>query len=256
MTLLKDMVFVCLDCETTGLDVKKDRIIEFAAVRFTFNEVLSSMEYLVNPERIVSPESQRIHHISDAMLKDQPRFSDIFPQIKSFFQKGDFIVGHSVGFDLQVLAQESDRIGDAFATEYSVIDTLRLAKEYGDSPNNSLEALAIHFNVPHHGNHRAMKDVEINISIFKHLCKRFRTIEQVRQVLAKPIKMKYMPLGKHKGRAFSEIPISYLQWAARMDFDDDLLFSIRHEIKHRQKGTGFAQINNPFAALDHKKLKE
>ncbi|ANH78457.1 putative quorum-sensing-regulated virulence factor [Candidatus Chlamydia sanziniae] len=249
MTLLKDTIFVCLDCEMTGLDVKKDRIIEIAAVRFTFDTVIDSMEFLINPERVVSVESQRIHHISNAMLKDQSKMSALFPRIKAFLREGDYIVGHSVGFDLQVLTQEVERIGETFLSKYTIIDTLRLAKEYGDSPNNSLESLAVHFNVPYDGNHRAMKDVEININIFKHLCKRFRTLEQLKQVLAKPIKMKYMPLGKHKGRCFSEIPLAYLQWASKMDFDTDLLFSIRHEIKHRQKGTGFAQVNNPFMEL-------
>ncbi|QVE48641.1 DNA polymerase III polC-type,DNA polymerase III subunit epsilon,Uncharacterized protein conserved in bacteria,DNA polymerase III, alpha subunit, Gram-positive type,Exonuclease [Chlamydia poikilotherma] len=249
MTLLKDTVFVCLDCEMTGLDVKKDRIIEFAAMRFTFDNVIDSMETLINPDRVISAESQRIHRISDAMLKDQPRIAEVFPKIKSFLKEGDYIVGHSVGFDLQVLTQEAERVGESFLSKYCIIDTLRLAKEYGDSPNNSLEALAVHFNVPYDGNHRAMKDVEININIFKHFCKRFRTIEQLKQMLAKPIKMKYMPLGKHKGRCFSEIPLSYLQWASKMDFDADLLFSIRHEIKHRQKGTGFTQVNNPFIGL-------
>ncbi|AAD18794.1 DNA polymerase III [Chlamydia pneumoniae TW-183] len=249
MSLLKDTVFTCLDCEMTGLDVKKDRIIEIAAVRFTFDSVISSIEFLINPERVVSAESQRVHHISNAMLRDQPKIAEVFPQIKAFFKEGDYIVGHSVGFDLQVLAQEMERIGETFLSKYTIIDTLRLAKEYGDSPNNSLESLAVHFNVPYDGNHRAMKDVEININIFKHLCKRFRTLEQLKQVLAKPIKMKYMPLGKHKGRCFSEIPLAYLQWASKMDFDSDLLFSIRHEIKHRQKGTGFSQVNNPFMEL-------
>lgn len=249
MALLKNTIFVCLDCEMTGLDVKKDRIIEFAAVRFTFDQVLDSMECLINPERVVSAESQRIHRISDAMLKDQPTMSEAFPKIKAFLKEGDYIVGHSVGFDIQVLSQEAERIGEKFISKYHIIDTLRLAKEYGDSPNNSLESLAVHFNVPYDGNHRAMKDVEININIFKHFCKRFRTVEQLEHILSKPIKMKYMPLGKHKGRCFSEIPLSYLQWAAKMDFDADLLFSIRHEIKHRQQGSGFAQANNPFIGL-------
>ncbi|EPP34842.1 exonuclease, DNA polymerase III, epsilon subunit family domain protein [Chlamydia ibidis] len=249
MTLLKDAVFVCLDCEMTGLDVKKDRIIEFAAVRFTFDSVIDSIEHLINPDRVVSAESQRIHRISDAMLKDQPKIAEVFPKIKAFLKEGDYIVGHSVGFDIQVLSQEAERIGDSFLSKYLIVDTLRLAKEYGDSPNNSLESLAVHFNVPYDGNHRAMKDVQINISIFKHLCKRFRTVEQLKQILSKPIKMKYMPLGKYKGRCFSEIPLSYLQWVAKMDFDADLLFSIRHEIKQRQKGTGFAQMNNPFMEL-------
>ncbi|WP_201456572.1 putative quorum-sensing-regulated virulence factor [Chlamydia sp. 17-3921] len=249
MTLLKDTIFVCLDCEMTGLDVKKDRIIEFAVVRFTFDHIIDSMEFLINPERVVSVESQRIHHISNEMLKDQPKFAKVYPKIKAFLKEGDHIVGHSVGFDLQVLSQEAERISEASLSKYCVIDTLRLAKEYGDCPNNSLESLAVHFNVPYDGNHRAMKDVEINISIFKHLCKRFQTIEQLKQVLAKPIKMKYMPLGKHKGRCFSEIPLAYLMWASKMDFDSDLLFSIKHEIKLRQKGTGFSQVNNPFMSL-------
>ncbi|WP_213318770.1 putative quorum-sensing-regulated virulence factor [Chlamydiifrater volucris] len=249
MGLLKDTVFVCLDCEMTGLDVKKDRIIEVAAVRFTFKEVLDSFETLVNPERSVSVESQRIHHISDAMLEGQPTIAEVLPKLNSFFRDGDYIVGHSIGFDLDVLSQEAKRVDQQFFSKYCVVDTLRLAKEYGDSPNNSLESLAMHFNVPYNGNHRAMKDVEINIAIFKYLCKRFRTVEQIKEILANPIKMKYMPLGKHKGRCFSEIPLTYLQWAARMDFDTDLLYSIRSEIKQRQKKIGFSQVVNPFSDL-------
>ena len=61
--------------------------------------------------------------------------------------------------------------------------------------------------------------------------------------------MKYMPLGKHKGRQFGEIPLQYLQWAAHMDFDQDLLFTIRSELKKRKKGTGFKQVTNPFGDL-------
>lgn len=247
--LLKKMVFVCLDCETTGLDVKNDRIIEFAARRFTFDENLDSMECLINPERPISEESLKIHHISDAMLHSQPIFAAVFPKIKSFFQENDYLVGHNIGFDLQMLHQEIDRIGETFISSYSVLDTLRLAKEYGDSPSNSLQALAKHFNVPNDDHHRAMNDVEVNISIFKHLCKRFKTISQVQQVLAKPISMKCMPLGKHKGRSFSEIPLEYLLWASKMNFDEDLLFSIRKAIKQRQNRSTFSQTNNPFNQL-------
>lgn len=247
--LLKKMVFVCLDCETTGLDVKNDRMIEFAAVRFTFDEVLASMQCLINPERPISAESQKIHHISDEMLKNQPTFAAAFPQIKAFFQKGDCLVGHNIGFDLQVLHQEIDRIQGEFISTYSVIDTLRLAKEYGDSPSNSLNALASHFNIPNDDHHRAMNDVEVNIRVFKHLSRRFKTFGQMQKVLSKPIHMKYMPLGKHKGRCFSDIPLHYLMWASQMKFDDDLLFSIRQEIKQRKKKTGFLKSDNPFQQL-------
>ncbi|KKM77463.1 hypothetical protein LCGC14_1369770, partial [marine sediment metagenome] len=67
--------------------------------------------------------------------------------------------------------------------------------------------------------------------------------------LEKPIALKKMPLGKHKNRPFSEIPIEYLKWAAGKDFDQDLLFSIRLEINARKKKTSFETASNPFSCL-------
>ena len=61
--------------------------------------------------------------------------------------------------------------------------------------------------------------------------------------------MKTMPLGKHKGRRFDEVPVEYLLWAEKKDFDQDLLYSIRLELRNRKKGGGFEQSANPFAGL-------
>lgn len=249
MKLLKDAEFVCLDCEMTGLDPRKDRVIEVALVRFTFDRIVETFESLVNPECEVSPASQKIHHISNEMLRNQPTMDAVLPKIVQFIRPKDIIVGHSVDCDINILTEEASRLGTQFPKNFEIFDTVRLAKEYGDSPNNSLEALARHFAISSIGNHRAMKDVMINIEIFKYLCRRFRTVTQIRELLSKPIKMKYMPLGKHKGRPFSEIPLSYLIWASKMDFDADLLFTIRQEIKQRKKKTGFLQASNPFANI-------
>jgi len=58
-----------------------------------------------------------------------------------------------------------------------------------------------------------------------------------------------MPLGKHKGRIFSEIPVEYLRWAVNQNFDQDLMFSLKTELKKRNKGSHFGQASNPFANL-------
>ena len=58
-----------------------------------------------------------------------------------------------------------------------------------------------------------------------------------------------MPLGKHKGRPFTEVPVAYLRWAARQKFDQDLLFSIRSELKKRDQGNAFRKAGNPFQEL-------
>ena len=112
--------------------------------------------------------------------------------------------------------------------------------------SNSLEQLRKHFNIEPEGAHRAMNDVIVNMHVFRHLCRNYKTVEQVFDLLSRPILMKTMPLGKHKGRLLQEVPLEYLQWASYKDFDQDLLFSIRSEIKKRKKGNLFSQAGNPF----------
>ncbi len=249
MTLLNKATFLCLDCEFTGLDPDNDRILEIAAVRFTFDGEIDTFETLVNPQHPISKESQAVHNISPEMVTSSPKIGDVLPQLITFLGNTP-IMGHAVNFDLALLGKEAERLGIAFPQkERPVIDTLRIARHYGDSPNNSLESLAKHFNIASDGAHRAMADVRMNIAVFKLLVQRFKTVEQVTKILSHPIQMKYMPLGKHKGRLFADIPLQYLQWAAHMDFDQDLLYSIRLELKKRKKGGRFTQASNPFTDL-------
>lgn len=249
MPLIKKETFVCIDCETTGLDPIKDRIIEVAVTVFTFSEEIRTYETLIDPECPISEESIAIHHISPSMLHGKPKIEEVICDILDAIGKHT-IIGHGVGFDIDLIALAAQRSNvPCTIKNRPYMDTLRLARHYGDSPNNSLENLAKHFNVPSLGAHRALNDVLMNISVFKHLVRRFDTTEQIFKVLDHPIKMKFMPLGKHKGRPFSEIPLQYLQWAAHMNFDQDLLYSIRLELKNRKKGGSFSQAANPFTTL-------
>ena len=94
-----------------------------------------------------------------------------------------------------------------------------------------------------------MNDVVVNIDVFRQLAKDYKTIGELLKVLSKPVKLKTMPLGQHKGRSFNEIPLNYLKWAANKDFDQDLLYSIRAELNKRKKGDSFGQVSNPFHGL-------
>jgi DNA polymerase-3 subunit epsilon len=249
MSAIKNTKFVCLDVESTGLDWNNDRVIEVAAVLFTVDQVLEEYESLVNPEQQIPIESQRIHNISDSMVLDQPCIRSVLPDLLRFI--GDsIIVGHGIEFDINILSAEAGRTGiDNALKNNTYIDTLRLARLYGESPSNSLEVLRQHFNIVPEGAHRAKSDVLVNIQVFKRLTERFKTTEQILEVLSNPIFMKKMPLGKHKGRFLKEIPLEYLLWAARQEFDQDLLFSLRSEIQRRKKGGGFSQVANPFAQI-------
>ena len=246
---LTDETFVCIDCESTGLDPANDRIVEVAVARFNMREMIDSYETLVDPECEIPETSQDIHNISQEMIAGQPKIRDILPKILSLID-GHVIVGHGINFDIALIANEAKRAQiPTTILSQPHIDTLRLARLYGESPVNSLERLRQHFNIEAEGAHRAMSDVIVNIEVFKYLSKSFQTTEQIFNTLQKPIKLKAMPLGKHKGRRFDEIPIEYLIWAEKKDFDQDLLYSLRSEIRNRRRGGGFEQSSNPFSNL-------
>jgi DNA polymerase-3 subunit epsilon len=249
MGLIKKDAFICLDCESTGLDTKNDRIIEVAAICFTFDGHIEKFESLVNPQCKIPKESQLIHNISDEMVEGMPTIDKVLPKLFSIIENY-IIVGHGISFDISLIEHEAKRIQMPYKIDKAVsIDTLRMGRLYGECPIVSLEKLREHFNIPEEGAHRAMNDVVVNIEVFKKLSKSFQTTEQLLQRLKKPIALKAMPLGRHKGRKFAEVPIEYLQWAVNKNFDDDLLYSIKQELKIRRKKNSFYHSSNPFAAL-------
>jgi DNA polymerase-3 subunit epsilon len=249
MRKLEHEIFVCIDCETTGLDLVSDEIIEVAVNKFTLKESLEEYESLIDPQKSIPAESIKIHNISEEMVKGKPFIKDVLPELLEFIGS-HVVVGHGIKFDIEMIAKSADRAGFKHRLrENRFIDTLRLARLYGGSPVNSLEELRKHFNIQPEGAHRAMSDVVVNVDVFRQLCREYHSLHELFEALSRPIQMKIMPLGKHKGREIKEIPLDYLQWAANKDFDQDLLFSLRSEIKRRKKGNSFAQAANPFQGL-------
>lgn len=249
MTDIEKQKFICIDCETTGLDPQQDRVIEVAVMCFDAGQVYEQMETLVNPECEIPETSIAIHHITPDMVQGKPTIAEVLPEVLRMIGN-HIIVGHGVGFDIDILAVAAERHAIPCKIRQNLyLDTLRMARLYGESPINSLEHLRKHFNIPLEGAHRAMSDVIVNREVFKCLSKRFKTTDQLFEALSRPIMMANMPLGKHKGRSLKEIPLQYLQWIANKDFDQDLLFSVRSELKRRKKGNLFNQSGNPILNL-------
>jgi len=99
-----DNEWVALDCETTGLNVRTDEIISIAAVRIVGNRVMASerIELLVRPERRVSAESVRVHH-----LREQDVAEGIAPEAAliqlMYFIGSRPLVGYYLEFDLAMI---------------------------------------------------------------------------------------------------------------------------------------------------------
>lgn len=249
MGQMNKTVFVCMDCETTGLDAQQDAVIEVAVVKFTLDAILEEFESLIDPGRPIPETSIAIHNITQEMVAGKPSIDQVVPHLLDIIGK-DIFVGHGIQFDIELIAIAADRAGIPHTLRANpFFDTLRMARHYGESPINSLEQLRKHFNIQPEGAHRAMSDVIVNMDVFKYLAKKYRTTEQLFEVLSRPIQLRVMPLGPHKGRPIKEVPLEYLRWAANKDFDRDLLFTIRSELKRRKAGNLFTQSSNPFANL-------
>ena len=99
-----DNEWVALDCETTGLNVRTDEIISIAAVRIVGNRVMASerIELLVRPERRVSAESVRVHH-----LREQDVAGGMAPEAAliqlMYFIGSRPLVGYYLEFDLAMI---------------------------------------------------------------------------------------------------------------------------------------------------------
>ena len=99
-----DNEWVALDCETTGLNVDIDEIISVAAVRIVGNRVMTSerLELLVRPERRVSGESVRIHHLREQDVAQGMASDAAMTQLLHFIGARP-LVGYYLEFDVAMI---------------------------------------------------------------------------------------------------------------------------------------------------------
>ncbi len=166
---------VVIDTETTGLDPGKARVLEFAAVRIVGGrlDATGSLRRLIDPGEPIPPAATRVHGIDDAKVAGAPRFAAAWPEIADAL--GDTIlIGHSVGFDLAVLAHECARAGLGW-TPPAALDT-RLLGEIAE-PNLadfSLENLAAWLGVEIADRHSALGDALAAARVFDALIPKLR----------------------------------------------------------------------------------
>ncbi|MDX9746140.1 MAG: 3'-5' exonuclease [Syntrophales bacterium] len=97
---------VAFDVETTGLNYSTGhRIIEIGAVLISNGSILGQFSSLINPNKKISRNAQKIHKIKEEMLMDQPRPEEVYPKFEDFI-KYSTLVAHNAPFDMAFLRQE------------------------------------------------------------------------------------------------------------------------------------------------------
>lgn len=95
------MDFTAIDFETATH--QSDSACQLAAVRVRGGEVVESACWLIRPRPFyISPRNIEIHGITPNMVRDEPEFGELWPQIANVIGD-DCLIAHNASFDLGVL---------------------------------------------------------------------------------------------------------------------------------------------------------
>ena len=76
--------YVSIDLETTGLNPKRDRIIEIGAIRVEQGQIVEEFSTFVNPGRKLEERITELTGIRDEDLADAPQLDEVFPKLLEF----------------------------------------------------------------------------------------------------------------------------------------------------------------------------
>jgi DNA polymerase III epsilon subunit-like protein len=136
-TPLERLPMVAIDCETTGLDPRRDRIVSFAALRIDEGLRVAerpALDLLIDPGMAIPSRATAVHGIDRSQLAGAPSFAEAFGRIAGSLA-GAVVIGHFVGFDLAILGREAARARQPWREPPS-FDTASLAATAGYTPEH------------------------------------------------------------------------------------------------------------------------
>jgi len=234
MTLLR-----VIDIETTGTEPPAE-VIEFGRVDVVFGEagvqVGAPMARLYRPLNGIPPETMAVHHITEADFNvDTPVCTP--DRLRLAVWGGatpDALVAHNCDFERQFLTEDA-------TDSLPWICTYKVAlRGWPEAPRHSNQVLRYWRGLTLDADlasppHRAGPDAWVTAHILVDLLKE-TSIEQMIAWTKEPRLMPTVPFGKHRGIAWSEAPLDYLQWMARQnDMDADAIWNAQQELERRSQ---------------------
>ncbi|WP_374306161.1 3'-5' exonuclease [Methylocella sp.] len=127
---------VAFDCETTGLDPRRDDIVTIAAVRIRGDRILTSerFEAVARPEARMNAEAIKVHRLREADVEAAARIEKIMPEFLHFIG-GRPLVGYYVDFDVRMVDKYLlGLLGFELPNPLIEVSKLYYERKYGDAP--------------------------------------------------------------------------------------------------------------------------
>ena len=168
---------VVLDLETTGLDVRTDRVVQIGAVKIIDGQIDHDhiISINVDPEVKIPERSIRVHGLTNDALKGQPKIDQAFHDLITII--GDLpVIGFNIGFDLAILSNEARRLNLDWEPPQAICLRLLSQSVFGAGRSamiSDLEGMASHFNISTADRHSAHGDALMTAEIFTTLIPQF-----------------------------------------------------------------------------------
>ena len=168
---------VVFDTETTGLEPELGhRIIEIGAIELV-NRRRTGRQFhrYLCPDRTIDPGAVQVHGLTTEFLSGQPRFADIFDELREFMADAELII-HNAPFDVAFMDAELAMLTAKGVLEQKVttrdvcgvLDTLALARQLHPGQRNSLDALCKRYSIDnsHRDLHGALLDADLLLEVY------------------------------------------------------------------------------------------
>ena len=175
---------IAVDLETTGLDAAKAHVVQIGAIPIAKAALGAAEAYerLVDPGVPIPEVSTEVHGIADATVSGAPALPAVWDELAALMD-GRVVIGHTVGFDLTVLANEARRRRLPWRKPRALCVRMLAAVVAPSLASHSLDALASWLGLETRDRHRALGDAEaaglIFLALVPHLeAKGIRTLAE------------------------------------------------------------------------------
>lgn len=174
-TALAALPVAVLDLETTGLDVRRDRVVQVGVVRMqgARREDAPLIDRLVRPGIPIPTAVTAIHGIDERAVEQAPTFAELAPELHKAIA-GRVVVGHHIAFDLAVLRHEAARAGLPWHDPRALDVGLLLGALEPTLADLSLEGVTRWLGLRIERRHSAAGDAEAAAAAFAALLPRLR----------------------------------------------------------------------------------
>ncbi len=167
--------YVAFDCETTGLNPKKDEIISIGAVKIRGNRILTSQKFevIVKPTNQIDKESIKVHHIRNCDVQNGISAKEALKSFLEFIGNRP-LVGYYLEFDVAMINKYMrEFLGTKLPNEQIEVSALYFDKKndvFG-SKNVDLrfDSIMKELKLPIFGQHSAYYDALMTALIFVKL---------------------------------------------------------------------------------------